>query len=552
MGEPHILVQEEATVPLSNQPQSPYNQTHLRGAGSRSIVRPGSSEPSRVRYFGDYELLCEIARGGMGVVYKARQVSLNRPVALKMILAGQLANDTDVKRFYTEAEAAANLDHPGIVPIYEVGQHDGQHYFSMGLVDGDSLAQRLAAGPLPSREAAALIVKVAQAIEYAHRQGVIHRDLKPGNILLDLSGNPRVTDFGLAKMIAGDSSLTASGQIMGTPSYMAPEQAGGGRGEVGPAADVYALGATLYALRDGPAAVPGGHAHGHGDAGHDRRAGPAPAAQSGSGSGRRDDLLEVPREDPGPAIRFRGGAGRRPAPASRRRANPGTTGDGKRTPAQMGLPQTSDRRIELSLLVVGLLGFGGILWQWRRAANNFAEAERLRGTALVNLEEATTQRTIALAKTQEATEKAETLERQLYINRISLAQRDWASRSSVAVDESLNLCPPQLRGWEWLYLRRLCHLENLSIASTPSGQNASQTASGRVRGWPSAQMVGGWPRPTRSTASWSGTRSRVISSSRWPGIRPVSMPWRSAPMAGSSPVAPRTRRSGSGMRQRDP
>ena len=193
---------------------------------------PASSEagtPSHVRYFGDYEIIREIARGGMGVVYRARQVSLNRPVALKMILAGQLANDTDVKRFYTEAEAAANLDHPGIVPIFEVGQHEGQHYFSMGFVEGQSLSQRLAEGPLPAREAAELIRRVSEAIEYAHQHGVIHRDLKPANILLDQNGNPRVTDFGLAKKLKGDSGLTGSGQIMGTPSYMPPEQAGGKR-----------------------------------------------------------------------------------------------------------------------------------------------------------------------------------------------------------------------------------------------------------------------------------------------------------------------------------
>jgi WD40 repeat protein len=212
---------------------------------------PDASEQSRVRYFGDYEIESELARGGMGVVFRARQVSLNRPVALKMILAGQLANDTDVKRFYTEAEAAANLDHPGIVPIYEVGQHEGQHYFSMGYVEGQSLAQRLAGGPLPPREAAALMVNVAKAIEYAHRRGVIHRDLKPGNILVDRDRNPRVTDFGLAKRLQSDSGLTGSGQIMGTPSYMPPEQAGGNRGAVGPPADVYALGATLYALVTG-------------------------------------------------------------------------------------------------------------------------------------------------------------------------------------------------------------------------------------------------------------------------------------------------------------
>jgi hypothetical protein len=209
------------------------------------------AEPPHVHYFGDYELIREIARGGMGVVFLARQISLNCPVALKMILADRLADEVDVKRFYTGAEAAANLDHPGIVPIYEVGQHEGQHYFSMGLVEGGSLAQRLGDGPLPPLQAAVLMAEVASAIEYAHSRGVIHRDLKPGNILLDQDGRPRVTDFGLAKKLGSDSELTGSGQVMGTPSYMSPEQARGNRGEIGTAADVYALGATLYALLTG-------------------------------------------------------------------------------------------------------------------------------------------------------------------------------------------------------------------------------------------------------------------------------------------------------------
>jgi len=243
LGEEPSSVHEEATVP-------PRDDATVE-LGSAYPAQPEAPSPTRVRYFGDYEIVREIARGGMGVVFQARQVSLNRPVALKMILAGQLANDTDVRRFYTEAEAAAHLDHPGIVPIFEVGQHEGQHYFSMGFVEGQSLAQKIAGGPLPPLEAAALMVKVAEAIEYAHQRRVIHRDLKPANILLDQSGNPRVTDFGLAKKLEGDSGLTGSGQIMGTPSYMPPEQAGGKRGEVGPAADVYALGATLYALITG-------------------------------------------------------------------------------------------------------------------------------------------------------------------------------------------------------------------------------------------------------------------------------------------------------------
>jgi tRNA A-37 threonylcarbamoyl transferase component Bud32 len=192
-----------------------------------------------------YELLEEIGRGGMGVVYKARDRKLNRTVALKLILAGQLASPDDVRRFRTEAEAAGGLDHPNIVPIYEVGEHEGQHYFSMKLVEGGSLAEKLKGTPLPPRDAASLVESLAQAMHSVHRQGVIHRDLKPANVLLTSDGAPAITDFGLARKL-DDVGQTATGAILGTPSYMAPEQAAGKSKQLGPACDVYALGAILY------------------------------------------------------------------------------------------------------------------------------------------------------------------------------------------------------------------------------------------------------------------------------------------------------------------
>lgn len=205
------------------------------------------------RAFGGYELLEEVGRGGMGVVFKARHISLNRIVALKMIRDSRLASSLIVQRFRVEAQAAAKLDHPHIVPIYETGQNDGQHYFTMQLVEGKSLAAELHGVPMDAQRIAALMVALAKAISYAHQRGVLHRDLKPANILLDPRGEPHVTDFGLAKITDNDGHLTSTMELMGSPNYMSPEQASGRAEEVTTAVDVYSLGAVMYELLTGSA-----------------------------------------------------------------------------------------------------------------------------------------------------------------------------------------------------------------------------------------------------------------------------------------------------------
>src|SRR5215216_1567752 len=220
-----------------------------------------ASEPTIARMlkdFGDYELLEEIGRGGQGVVYRARQKSLNRIVALKVIGLAHWATEAHVKRFRLEAEAAASLNHPCIVPIYEVGERDGACYFSMGLVEGGQLDAVARREPIPIRRAAELIAKLARTVSYAHEHGILHRDIKPGNILLDATGEPHLTDFGLARLVETESTVTRTLEVLGTPSYMAPEQAVGNNAGVSSATDVYGLGAVLYQLLTGHPPFAGG------------------------------------------------------------------------------------------------------------------------------------------------------------------------------------------------------------------------------------------------------------------------------------------------------
>jgi len=210
------------------------------------------------RELGDYELLEEVGRGGQGVVFRARQKSLNRTVALKVISLGQWASKAHVKRFRLEAEAAARLEHPGIVPIHEVGERDGSCYFSMKFVEGGQVDEVVRRTPISIRQAAELIAKVARTVHYAHEHGILHRDIKPGNILLDQKGEPHLTDFGLARLVEMESTMTRTMEVLGTPSYMAPEQAGGNNAAVSSATDVYGLGAVLYQLLTGQPPFAGG------------------------------------------------------------------------------------------------------------------------------------------------------------------------------------------------------------------------------------------------------------------------------------------------------
>ena len=232
-------------------PESKTQEAHGGGPSAvPSIQDPAPNTPysPSKACFGDYELLEEIAHGGMGVIYRARQISLKRIVAVKMLLFGQFAGKTAFDRFRAEAETTARLQHPNIVAIHGIGETDGQPYFSMDYVAGRNLADLVRERPLPAHQAAGYVRKIALAVQYAHTQGVLHRDLKPANVLIDEADEPRVTDFGLARRLAGDSELTLSGQVIGSPNFMPPEQGAGKKARTGPASDVYGLGALLYYL----------------------------------------------------------------------------------------------------------------------------------------------------------------------------------------------------------------------------------------------------------------------------------------------------------------
>jgi eukaryotic-like serine/threonine-protein kinase len=440
----------------------------------------GGAAHAVVPYFGDYELQGEIARGGMGVVYRARQISLNRPVALKLILASQLANETEVRRFYGEAEAAANLDHPNIVPIYEVGAHEGQHYFSMKLIEGESLSRQIDELIHKPRRAATLLATVARAVHRAHQRGIIHRDLKPSNILIDRDGQPHVTDFGLAKRIEADpdSRLTQSGAIMGTPSYMPPEQAAGRVRQLTTAVDVYSLGAILYELLTGRPPFQGESVMNtliqvrDCEPRRPRSLNPQadrdletislkclekdPAGRYGSAEALAEDLERWLNHEP---IRAR------PVSAPERVAK-----WVKRRPAIAALG--------LTIVVLAVAGVTGVLLQWQRSVT--ARNEALRSDALARAAQAGARAAQAEARAAqtEADKNRELAALQAqyrYFNLIKMADRYVRASNVPQAEQLLAACPTELRAWEWGYLERLCRPEQRSIA----GDGALFSADGR-------------------------------------------------------------------------
>jgi WD40 repeat protein len=405
----------------------PNAESDAPGLGARRATR-GEAADARPAVDG-YEILSELGQGGMGVVYLARQLCPRRLVALKMLLAGTRAGRAEKARFRTEVEAAGRLQHPQIVQVYEVGEQNGWPFYSLEFMAGGSLAQWLASAPLAAAEAAQLVEGLARAMHYAHQQGVIHRDLKPANILLAAEGTPKISDFGLAKQLDTDAGQTRSGAVLGSPSYMAPEQAAGATKELGPCTDVHALGAILYEALTGRPPF--------------------------KGSTTWDTLQQVQSQEPVPPRQLQPKVPRdleticlkclRKQPSGRYASALALAEDLRRfltgKPILARPAGTLERALKwaqrqpaLAALVAAVvllpsLGLVGIAWQWRDAVH---------------------QRRLAESARQEA-------EQLLYAHSISLAYREYLDANVARAAELLDRCPPRTRHWEWHYLDRIVH-----------------------------------------------------------------------------------------------
>ena len=421
----------------------------------------------KIRYFGDYELISEIARGGMGVVFKARQVTLNRTVAVKMILKGEFAGPQDVQRFRAEAEAAGNLDHPNILPIHEVGEHEGQQYFSMKLVEGESLGNKLSENPHPAiHSLVELLSRIARAVHFAHQRGILHRDIKPANVLIDQDGTPYITDFGLAKRVEGDSTLTQSGAIVGTPSYMAPEQARGER-QLSTGVDVYSLGAILYEIITGQPPF--------------------------KGSSVVDTLIQVREKEPENPRKLNPNADRDLSvvalkclekDSARRYESASALADDLdrwcRSEPILARPIGSlergrkwVRRNPVVATLVTLLGIAVVSgttlstffaiqsahqaylaeWNERDALDNLSLVTQKEG----ELREALKRVTNEQERTQKANAAYSVERRAAYVSGMGQAANEWAGNYPSRMMQLLDAVPSDLRNWEWHHLQRIAH-----------------------------------------------------------------------------------------------
>ncbi len=459
-------------------------------AAARTVA-PAPRGPTNVDGVPGYEILGELGRGGMGVVYKARQIKLNRLVALKMILAGGHAGKAELQRFQTEAEAIARLQHPNIVQVYEVGEHAGKPFFSLEFCSGGSLERKLNGTPMPARAAAALLQTLAQAMQAAHKSDIIHRDLKPANILLTRDGTPKITDFGLAKKL-DEASQTQSGALMGTPSYMAPEQAGVKGKAMGPAADVYALGAILYELLTG-----------------------RPPFRAASAM---DTIMQVLSNEPVPPRQL---APQTPKdleticlkclhkePARRYRSAAALAKDLERfangepiAARPVGQQERSWRWCRRNPVVAGLMAaVAAALLLGMAVATLFAalaygqaqEALREKREADEQRKAAETARLVAVNATQAVRAGAAEILKQrdrnaslVYAGQIGLALREWEVNEAGNARRLLDLCDPNLRGWEHDYLvalvsknQRTCPGHSREVVSVAWSSDGRHFASG--------------------------------------------------------------------------
>jgi WD40 repeat protein/serine/threonine protein kinase len=470
--------------------------------GVRGPATGAKAGPPNVKVPG-YDILSELGRGGMGVVYKAQQLGLKRLVALKMILAGSHASPQDMARLHAEAEAVARLQHPNIVQIHEVGKLDDLPYLSLEYVEGGCLVDKINGTPMPNLRATCIVERLAQAMHYAHQRGIVHRDLKPGNILLapvkllstsslgsnpglgavDLElGTPKITDFGLAKSMEGDARITHSGAIVGTPSYMAPEQAAGQAQHIGPRTDVYSLGAILYELLTGRP--------------------PFRAATA------VDTILLVLSEEPVPPSRLNPNVPRdleniclmclQKDPARRYQTALALAED--LCAFREGRPVTArpiglwERSVKLArrhpgvaasvsvVLLISVVAFTLVTWQWHSARQARDQAEQ----ALVETELARQEEEKQRLEKEGALQQAQL---HLYFNRIALAEREWAANDVLGVLRLLDNAPEKLRHWEWDYLKRLCQggLFSLDgkdcVAISPDGNWLASAAGSTVKVW---------------------------------------------------------------------